>query len=109
MKSLSDYGTNEDGEALDLVPQRYADGSLALTALLASGETYAVVSVNLASYGIHPGKNAVFIPDGLLSIVSLVDGDYGRTIDYGYDCKAIEFTFNEDAEKIADINTHDNG
>lgn len=40
MKSLSDYGTNEDGEALDLVPQRYTDGSLALTALLASGETH---------------------------------------------------------------------
>ena len=109
MKSLSDYGTNEDGEALDLVPQRYSDGSLALTAVLASGETYAVVSVNLASYGIHPRKNAIFIPDGLSSIVSLVNGYFGRTVDYGYDCKAIEFIFNEDAEKIADINTHDHG
>lgn len=109
MESLSDYGVNEDGEALDLVPQRYADGSLALTALLASGETYAVVSVNLASYGIHPGRNSVFIPDRFASIMSLVNGYFGKTVDYGYDCKAIEFTFNEDAEEIADINTHDHG
>ena len=86
----------------EIVIARYqVDDTLAV--IVSGDEGADVVSVNLSSYGLDPGRNSIFVPDGQENLLDGVAGDWAdERTPYGpYDATARRFTFHEDVEAMA--------
>ena len=64
-----------------------------------------VASVNLSAYGLDPGENSIFVPNGVENLLDGIEGYWAdERTPYGpYDATARKFTFHDDVEAMAKV------
>jgi hypothetical protein len=88
----------------EIVIARYqVDDTLAVLAEGDDGRD--IASVNLSAYGLDPGRNSIFVPGGVESLLDGIAGDWAdERTPYGpYDATARRFTFHDDVESMAEV------